>query len=86
MAKHSSHPVYNYHFTYDGGYAVYKASANMENVTGVSHADELGYLFYTPDFHKNCGKQRYETTSALPEDEIMVEKMTKMWTNFAKTG
>ncbi|KAK6622889.1 hypothetical protein RUM43_008740 [Polyplax serrata] len=83
MAEHSSFPVYNYHFTYDGGYGIYKASTNMLDVPGVSHADELGYLFYTPGFHNNCAGG---SNKPGPKDELMIDRMTRMWTNFAKTG
>lgn len=45
--------------------------------TGVSHADELGYLFHTA----------ISPPVAEDSDEMKVLlKMVKMWTNFAKTG
>jgi carboxylesterase type B len=46
-------------------------------ITGVSHADELGYLFHTA----------ISPPVAEDSDEMKVLlKMVKMWTNFAKTG
>lgn len=51
---------------------------NLFVQTGVAHADDVGYLFYSNIF-KN-----------LPEPDSSAEKviniMTKMWTNFAKDG
>lgn len=82
IAKYSPHPVYNYYFTYDGGYGIFKALANIKSAPGVSHADELGYLFYTREFHMNCDGN---TTKAPVEDELTLDRMTKLWTNFANT-
>lgn len=47
------------------------------NVKGVSHADELSYLFW------NILAKRMSKNS--PEYEL-IEKMISIWTQFAKTG
>ncbi|OWR53773.1 carboxyl/choline esterase CCE006a [Danaus plexippus plexippus] len=67
--------VYQYLFSYDGNRNLVK---RMNNITtyGASHADELGYLF-DPMFIT-------ETPSA--DDQLVIDRMTKLWTNFAKYG
>lgn len=52
-----------------------KVSLNM-NSTGATHADELGYLF---DYQMFGG-------ATAPADQLMIDRMTTLWTNFAKFG
>ncbi|XP_072941915.1 bile salt-activated lipase-like [Epargyreus clarus] len=67
--------IYQYMFSYDSARNHYKIANNV-TVPGAIHADELGYLFdmnSLPD-------------SPTPEDQLMIDRMTTMWTNFAKYG
>nr|AHJ81335.1 carboxylesterase [Locusta migratoria] len=77
VAQLSSAPVYYYHFTYAGRYS-WLYSPGTQTPYGVSHHDDLIYLFYIsvlfPEFVKT--DPEYST----------VKKMTKMWSNFIKTG
>ncbi|PNF42928.1 Esterase FE4 [Cryptotermes secundus] len=72
----SAAPVYSYLFSFDGGLGLAKLAFHTQ-LEGVSHADELGYLFHTA----------ISPSVAEESDEMKVLlKMVKMWTNFAKTG
>lgn len=78
-----TNPVYDYVFAYDGPYGVYKLSIGLEGEEGVAHADELGYLFYNEDVHRYPVRDRDER---VLKAEATVERMIKMWSNFAKFG
>ncbi|KAJ8707440.1 hypothetical protein PYW08_010692 [Mythimna loreyi] len=67
--------VYQYIFSYSGGRNLMKVWRNM-NTTGATHADDLGYLF---DYKIFEGK-------TSPEDQLVIDRMTTIWTNFAKFG
>lgn len=54
----------------------YSGSRNMMNGTGASHGDELAYLF-------DSNTSGTETTA---EDQLVIDRLTKLWTNFAKYG
>nr|AGG20205.1 carboxylesterase ae17 [Bombyx mori] len=71
--KNGAGDIFYYMFAYDGGRNAFKI-ANGVNATGVSHFDELGYLF----------NMEYITGEITPEDKTMIDRMTTMWTNFAK--
>ncbi|KRT81013.1 esterase [Oryctes borbonicus] len=78
LSKYNSEKVFSYLFNYHGNYThAYYPNTNRTVPYGVSHHDDLLYLFYvsvlTPLFN------------AAPESEI-VDKMTKIWSNFARTG
>lgn len=69
--------IYYYMFSYVGGRNAIIVDDDEDNLESspccASHADELGYLFdmgFKPELKA--------------KDEIIVERMTKMWTNFAK--
>ena len=47
--------------------------------SGTAHADELGYLFKT-------WRDPEMLAAATEADLCTVERMVKLWTNFAKTG
>ncbi|XP_018324114.1 uncharacterized protein LOC108736254 [Agrilus planipennis] len=72
----SSMPIYLYRFSIDGRLNLYKRSLNLE-FYGACHADELGYLF------KGILSKQLTPNS---KEEITMKRMTKLWTNFAKTG
>lgn len=51
-------------------------------ITGVSHGDELTYLFKSKDFETMGMEQLQEGTGA----EKVMHQMIELWTNFAKIG
>ncbi|XP_049825070.1 juvenile hormone esterase-like [Aethina tumida] len=63
-------PVYFYVFSYQG---VLGTTSNR-TMPGVGHAEELEYLF------------KRNKTNANSSDRRSIERMTTMWTNFAKFG
>ncbi|PZC78409.1 hypothetical protein B5X24_HaOG200116 [Helicoverpa armigera] len=67
--------VYRYIFSYSGGRNLLKWAYNLD-VQGAVHADELGYLF---DMVMLKG-------DITPEDQLMIDRLTTLWTNFAKYG
>lgn len=67
--------IYYYVFSYLGGRNMYKDDKNV-TVGRVSHADDLGYLF---------DMDQYEEEPSA-EDQLIIDRMTTMWTNFAKYG
>lgn len=71
----NDNPIYIYKFPYSGLLNVAKFFSGFTHVSGASHADDLFYLFKTAIFLP---------TSLL--ETKMINKMTSMWTNFAKTG
>ncbi|CAH0731222.1 unnamed protein product, partial [Brenthis ino] len=66
--------IFQYLFSYDGGINYIK---NKYKITseGAAHGDELEYLFVLK-----------EKTACSSNDQVMIDRMTKLWTNFAKTG
>ncbi|XP_035449861.2 cholinesterase 2-like [Spodoptera frugiperda] len=68
--------VYRYVFSYSGDRNLLKVLFNLE-APGAIHADELGYLF---DNVELFGEQ------VTPEDQLMIDRLTTLWTNFAKYG
>ncbi|VVC96525.1 unnamed protein product [Leptidea sinapis] len=66
-------PVYSYVFQYSGNRNFVKKASGFGNAPGATHADDLFYIFnleIAPTFFENN----------------MIERMTTMWTNFAKFG
>ncbi|RZB40290.1 COesterase and/or Abhydrolase 3 domain containing protein, partial [Asbolus verrucosus] len=76
IAEKNTKPVYYYKFTYQGRYS-YLYLPGTQTPYGVTHSDDLIYVLYVPLFP--IFNQSY------PEAE-MVEKLTTMWANFARTG
>lgn len=66
--------IFYYVFSYIGNRNLNRFFKNI-TVGGASHADEVGYLFDLKFF---------ETPTA--EDQLMIDRMTTLWTNFAKFG
>ncbi|XP_049775871.1 esterase E4-like [Schistocerca cancellata] len=77
MSQLNTAPVYYYHFTYQGRYS-WTYIPGTQTPDGVSHTDDLLYLFYTSTIFP-------EFVEADPE-YTTVKRMTKMWANFVKTG
>ncbi|XP_026763518.2 esterase FE4-like [Galleria mellonella] len=75
IANTSDKPVYSYLFSYGGWRNIAKlfSGKNISKAPGAAHADDLFYLF------------SQTLISSLFETE-MINKMTSLWTNFAKYG
>ncbi|CAH0713065.1 unnamed protein product, partial [Brenthis ino] len=71
----NNHPVYSYIFSYEGWRNFLKKTLRKElkDVPGATHADDIFYLFNMPN------------VPSLFENK-MIDRMTTMWTNFAKYG
>ncbi|KAJ8704760.1 hypothetical protein PYW08_012080 [Mythimna loreyi] len=69
--------VYQYLFTYDGQRNFMKVRENI-TTPGSTHADELGYLFDMPLLEAQG--------DPTVEDQVIIDRMTLLWTNFAKYG
>ncbi|XP_030749337.1 bile salt-activated lipase-like [Sitophilus oryzae] len=71
----SVQPVFLYKFSRDTSLNYAKVTAGARDIPGASHADDIGYLFYTP--------YTPEIVTGSVED-ISWRQMVKLWTNFAK--
>ncbi|XP_050672437.1 juvenile hormone esterase-like [Leptidea sinapis] len=72
-------PVYMYRFDYDTDLNIVKNRfTTYQNVEGASHGDELFYIFFN-EFNKNILEKE-------PKLRNIAREVTKLWTNFAKTG
>nr|CAH7751053.1 unnamed protein product [Callosobruchus chinensis] len=74
--------IWFYNFNYSGQYSYAQVwAATTENIDGyywgVSHSDELLYLFKTPALFPDLENAN---------DKRMINNMMNLWTNFAKTG
>lgn len=78
LSLKSKSPLYFYKFSYDGDLGVFKKFINASYLPGVSHMDDLGYLFLVEALD--------EDEDPKEQDMSMIRKMVKMWTNFAKSG
>lgn len=76
LASSSKMPIYYYHFMYQGRYS-HVMDPETQKPYGVSHHDDLLYLFYIKQFPFFKENDPELTT---------VERMTAIWENFAKTG
>ncbi|EFN68477.1 Carboxylesterase UNQ440/PRO873-like protein [Camponotus floridanus] len=73
--------TYLYQFSYESENSLMKQNFNID-FPGVSHSEELCYLFY-PDIIKELG---LSVPASYSEDYKMINRLTQMWTDFAKTG
>ncbi|XP_059061393.1 juvenile hormone esterase-like [Achroia grisella] len=74
----SNQPIYQYVFNYVTDMNFVKISLGLTQMKGAAHADDLFYLFY------NGGtKNVYEKQERARQ---IVYKVTKLWTDFARTG
>nr|AHJ81340.1 carboxylesterase [Locusta migratoria] len=72
-------PVYYYLLSYKGKYRMSKAFGGGDLDLGVCHADDIFYLFSNNSYLPTSGN--------MPKNDYEVVKtMTKLWTDFAKTG
>lgn len=67
-------PVYLYQFCYEGNINFAKQHFGLQR-KGAAHGDDLTYIF-----------KHIVSKNANEKDIAVRSKMTKMWTNFAKTG
>ncbi|XP_023940842.2 carboxylesterase 4A-like [Bicyclus anynana] len=67
--------VFQYVFSYSGGRNFVKKRLNV-TIPGAAHADELGYLYDLTT----------ETQAPSAEDQLVIERITALWTNFVKYG
>ncbi|CAH2042748.1 unnamed protein product, partial [Iphiclides podalirius] len=75
LLRNSTYPIYTYRFSYDGWMNIVKQLYGFRGAPGATHADELFYIF----------KLKLNLVQSLLELD-MVERMSTMWTNFAKFG
>ncbi|XP_039762990.1 acetylcholinesterase-like [Pararge aegeria] len=67
--------VYYYMFSYSGDRNFVKKRFNVTE-PGASHADEISYLF----------DLSYEDEAPSAADQLVIDQMTTLWTNFVKYG
>ncbi|KAI8422573.1 hypothetical protein MSG28_006367 [Choristoneura fumiferana] len=75
--NHSHFPIFNYYFKYDSFRNLAKILMGMKGQKGAAHGDELFFLFQPVI---------YWPVPLVGNDKKVVERMTSMWTNFAKFG
>ncbi|XP_047989407.1 juvenile hormone esterase-like [Leguminivora glycinivorella] len=68
--------IYLYMFSYTGGRSFSEYKENRSHTHGANHADDLAYLFDVS----------FMKTLLRDEDMLIVDRMTELWTNFAKYG
>ncbi|CAK1584963.1 unnamed protein product [Parnassius mnemosyne] len=75
ILKNNDKPIYNYIFNYNGwrNFAKIFSGEPFRSAPGATHADELFYLFSQGLLHTMF-------------ESKMIDKMTTLWTNFAKFG
>ncbi|XP_023312047.1 venom carboxylesterase-6-like [Anoplophora glabripennis] len=79
ISQYSSENVYYYRFSYQGRYShFYLPDSNNTTPYGVVHHDDLIYLFYI--------SKLFPWFNATSPEVEMVEKLTTLYANFAKTG
>lgn len=81
MNNDNSGKTYLYQFSYESETSLIRQILNIK-LPGVSHAEELCCLFY-PEIIKELGLSLSAPDS---EDYKMIDRLTQMWTDFAKTG
>lgn len=64
--------VYYYKFTYIGRFSLFQYPRDQPY--GVHHVDDMQYLF------------GYSSITLNETENLMVERMTRIWEQFAKTG
>ncbi|XP_012252139.2 venom carboxylesterase-6-like [Athalia rosae] len=74
-----SSPVFYYYFAYQGEVSFSTIFGDPKGDYGVSHADELQYLF-------PVGEQLFKDKTLGDESLKVVDIMTTLWANFAKSG
>lgn len=75
LLRNGAGNIYYYKFSYVGKRNYQKIISNG-TIGGAAHADELGYLF----------DMDILTETPTAEDQLIIDRMTTLWTNFAKFG
>lgn len=78
MKDHSL--IYMYNFSYNGTFNAFRGLTNYP-YTEAAHGDELGYIF-----RPNLTFTGMPVVTMSDEDKIISERLTTLWTNFAKIG
>ncbi|XP_076647108.1 juvenile hormone esterase-like [Halictus rubicundus] len=78
----SSEPTYFYKFGYVGNQKSFTDLLINRCISGASHCDELAYLFNL----LSCKSEQYVAPARGTKDRAVMERLTTMWANFAKTG
>lgn len=81
-------PTYVYNFSYMGDQpTIFNDYHGPQPVKGVSHADELSYLFYLAT---RSAVKKEKGDLPAPEidtdDRLILERLIRMWYNFAAKG
>ncbi|XP_046736268.1 juvenile hormone esterase-like [Diprion similis] len=82
QVRRNEQPTYLYRFSFDNGFSPLKTLLNVSHIPGACHGDEMSYLFY-PHGLSNLG---IEPPPAESKERLLIERLTQMWTDFAKTG
>lgn len=72
-------PVYYYYFAYEGSSSFSSLFGDPTKSYGTAHADELQYLF-------PVRRLLFPNSTVSDEDHKMIDVMTSLWVNFAKSG
>ncbi|GAB1863194.1 Carboxylesterase 3 [Camponotus japonicus] len=81
MSSDANEPTYLYKFSYENEASLFRKFLNV-TLPGVTHSEELFYLFY-PHMMKDLGLPPLTPDS---KDYKIINRLTQMWTDFAKTG
>ncbi|KAF3430274.1 hypothetical protein E2986_03302 [Frieseomelitta varia] len=80
--KRTTAPNYICVFSYVGNEKTSTDRLVKRQISGASHVDEIAYLLYLP----KCKIENPDPPAIGTKDRITLERITRMWTNFAKTG
>ncbi|XP_071876871.1 esterase FE4-like isoform X3 [Bombus fervidus] len=80
--KKMTAPSYFCVFSYVGNEKTPTDLLITRQISGASHTDDVAYLLYLP----RCKTDNPDPPTVGTKDRITLERMTRMWTNFAKTG
>ncbi|XP_031773149.1 esterase E4-like isoform X1 [Apis florea] len=80
--KRSTLPTYLCKFSFVGNEISLSDLVVKRHVSGASHTDDAPYLIYSPRLKSDDP----EPPALGTKDRTTIERMTRMWTNFAKTG
>ncbi|KAJ8675737.1 hypothetical protein QAD02_011523 [Eretmocerus hayati] len=81
---HSS--TYNYKFTFNGNVpTIYEFERGPQRVKGITHGTELSYLFHLVHLKGHLDSEN-QCPQKGSKERLMMERMLRMWYNFAATG
>ncbi|XP_076647374.1 esterase FE4 isoform X2 [Halictus rubicundus] len=80
--KRTSAPTYFYIYTYVGTQKTHTDILVDRVIKGASHVDEMAYLFYLGPLKL----EDPEPPALGTKDRATLERLTRMWSNFGKTG